>query len=113
MAEYAAAFEKQAALAAKLRSMGFAAADMGYLALAGHVIDIMFTMNGRELLHFLKLRTCTRAQWEIRSAAKQMLSQLRDRCDDIFWVYGPSCLVDGRCPEGRLSCGKPEFRQER
>ncbi len=113
LAEYEAAYVKQAALANRLREMGMNADDMGYLALAGHVIDIMFDMNGRELLHFLKLRTCTRAQWEIRGAAKQMLEQLRNECDDIFWVYGPSCLVDGRCPEGRLSCGKPEYRRER
>ena len=113
LAEYEQAFAEQARLANELRAMGMNEAEMGYLALAGHVIDIMIGMNGRELLHFLKLRTCTRAQWEIRSAAKQMLSQLRETCDDIFWVYGPSCLVDGRCPEGRLSCGKPEFRQER
>lgn len=113
LAEYEQAFDEQAKLANELRAMGMNEAEMGYLALAGHVIDIMIGMNGRELLHFLKLRTCTRAQWEIRSAAKQMLSQLREKCDDIFWVYGPSCLVDGRCPEGRLSCGKPEFRQER
>ena len=112
-AEYCAAFEKQAELARTLRNMGIAESELGYLALAGHVIDIMLEMNGRELLHFLKLRTCARAQWEIRGAARQMLEQLREECDDIFWVYGPSCLVDGRCPEGRLSCGKPEFRQER
>ena len=111
--EYINIFEMQAEMARKLHAMGMSDPQMGYLALAGHVVDIMFAMNGRELLHFLKLRTCTRAQWEIRSAAKQMLSQLREKCDDIFWVYGPSCLVDGRCPEGRLSCGKPEFRQER
>lgn len=111
--EYISVFEEQAVLANKLRSLGMTDAQMGYLALAGHVVDIMFTMNGRELLHFFKLRTCTRAQWEIRSAAKQMLGQLREKYDDIFWVFGPSCLVDGRCPEGRLSCGKPEFRQER
>lgn len=113
LAEYENAFAAQAELANKLRALGMKPEEMGYLALAGHVIDIMLGMNGRELLHFFKLRTCTRAQWEIRSAAKQMLSQLREKCDDIFWVYGPSCLVDGRCPEGRLSCGKPEFRQER
>ena len=113
LTKYEAAFAEQAALANRLREMGMKNEDMGYLALAGHVIDIMLDMNGRELLHFLKLRTCTRAQWEIRGAAKQMLKQLRDACDDIFWVYGPSCLVDGRCPEGRLSCGKPEYRQER
>lgn len=112
LAEYEAAFAGQAELANRLAAMGMRPEEMGYLALAGHVVDIMLEMNGRELLHFLKLRTCNRAQWEIRSAARQMLDQLRAECDDIFWVYGPSCLVEGRCPEGRLSCGKPEYRQE-
>lgn len=112
LADYEAAFAYQAELANRLAAMGMRPEEMGYLALAGHVVDIMLDMNGRELLHFLKLRTCNRAQWEIRSAARQMLDQLRAECDDIFWVYGPSCLVDGRCPEGRLSCGKPEYRQE-
>jgi thymidylate synthase (FAD) len=109
-AEYEAAFAAQAELAGSLLAAGLAPCDAGYLALAGHVMDIMFEMNGRELLHFLKLRTCNRAQWEIRAVAREMLEQLREKCDDIFWAYGPSCLVDGRCPEGRLSCGKPETR---
>ena len=34
---------------------------------------IVFTMNGEELVHFLRLRTCTRAQWEIRKMAIEML----------------------------------------
>lgn len=110
LAEYEAAFAGQADLAQELMEAGLAPCDAGYLALAGHVMDIMFEMNGRELLHFLKLRTCNRAQWEIRAVAREMLCQLRGECDDIFWVYGPSCLVDGKCPEGRLSCGKPETR---
>ena len=110
LAEYEAAFEKQADLAEEMLAAGLAPCDAGYLALAGHVMDIMFEMNGRELLHFLKLRTCNRAQWEIRAVAREMLEQLRNEFDDIFWAYGPSCLVDGICPEGRLSCGKPETR---
>ena len=110
LAEYEAAFENQAVLAKELLTAGLAPCDAGYLALAGHVMDIMFEMNGRELLHFLKLRTCNRAQWEIRAVAREMLEQLQNECDEIFWAYGPSCLVDGRCPEGRLSCGRPEMR---
>ena len=87
--------------------MGVPAHDMAYLALSGHVMDILIEMNARELLHFIKLRTCTRAQWEIRNVARAMLNQLKEYDEDIFWVFGPSCYVDGKCPEGRLSCGKP------
>ena len=92
----------------ELLSSGYPVEDLGYLALAGMQVDLLLGMDGRELLHFIKLRTCARAQWEIRAVAKQMLRQLNDACEDIFWVYGPSCKVDGRCPEGKLSCGKPQ-----
>lgn len=77
-----------------------------YFALAGNTVDLLFTMNARELLHFLRLRTCTRAQWEIRLSAREMLSLLRQEYPDLFRFYGPSCAVLGRCPEGRLSCGR-------
>ena len=81
-----------------------------YFALSGHVTDIRLSMNARELLHFLKLRTCTRAQWEIRNAAWQMLKLLQESYPALFDQYGPSCRVTGRCPEGRLTCGKPYFK---
>ena len=104
---YQAAFANQASLAEELISLGAPAHDMAYLALSGHVTDILIEMNARELLHFIKLRTCNRAQWEIRRVARDMLNALREYDEDIFWVFGPSCQVDGKCPEGRLSCGKP------
>lgn len=107
LARYEAAFAGQSALAEQLITLGSPAHDMAYLALSGHVTDIMLEMNARELLHFIKLRTCNRAQWEIRRVARLMLDLLKEYDEDIFWVFGPSCYVDGRCPEGRLSCGKP------
>ncbi len=106
-ARYEAAFAAQAALADEWMALGTPSHDMAYLALSGHVTDIMLAMNARELLHFIKLRTCNRAQWEIRRVAREMLDALQAYDEDIFWVFGPSCAVDGRCPEGRLSCGKP------
>ena len=63
-------------------------------------------MNARELLHFMKLRTCSRAQWEIRGVACKMLELLRESEPEIFNAYGPSCAL-GKCPEGKMSCGKP------
>lgn len=79
---------------------------LSYLYLSGRTIDIMTTMNARELLWFFKLRTCDRAQWEIRDIAKQMLSLVKQKCPTLFKQFGPSCLVEGYCPEGRLTCGK-------
>lgn len=77
-----------------------------YFALSGNVIDIMTTVNARELLLFIKLRTCNRAQWEVRNIAVQMLEGLREHFPELFDGYGPSCFVCGRCPEGDRTCGK-------
>ncbi len=69
-------------------------------------IDFVSTLNARELLHFCNLRTCTRAQWEIRYLATEMLKQLKKVDPKMFANFGPSCYTYGVCPEGRLCCGK-------
>ncbi|MEG1812764.1 MAG: FAD-dependent thymidylate synthase [Clostridia bacterium] len=101
------AFLENGQNAAALREAGLATEALSYLALSGNTVRVMLTMNARELLHFLKLRTCERAQWEIRALAQQMLRELRASYPELFDYFGPSCLVNGRCPEGRLSCGRP------
>ena len=67
---------------------------------------IFVTMNARELLHFFSERLCARAQWEIRAVAEMMLELARDACPAVFAGAGPKCIKHGRCPEGRLSCGR-------
>lgn len=79
-----------------------------YYALSGNVADIITTMNARELIHFIQLRSCNRAQWEIRNISIRMLRQLRDSFPELFNYYGPACYMDGRCSEGRLTCGKQD-----
>ena len=66
---------------------------------------LMLTMNVRELLHFFSLRCCSRAQWEIRALANEMLRICRDIAPVIFAQAGPRC-VRGHCPEGEKSCGR-------
>ena len=111
-AAYEAAFREQADFARDMVARGLRPEDAAYCALSGHTADLLFAMNARELLHFFKLRTCERAQWEIRAVARQMLRQLRACEGELFGAYGPSCLVTGHCPEGRLSCGHPRKRGE-
>lgn len=76
---------------------------------------IVATMNGRELLHFFEVRTCNRAQWEIRDLAKEMLKQAYEKAPILFKDAGPACLT-GPCPEGAMTCGlrdqvREEFKQ--
>ncbi len=68
---------------------------------------LVMTMSGRELFHFFKLRTCNRAQWEIRELAIKMLELLRKKWK-IFFKAGPSCYRLGYCPEGSKTCGNME-----
>ena len=72
---------------------------------------ITFTMNARELLHFFSLRCCSRAQWEIRAMAREMLRLCRQAAPVIFENAGPGC-VSGACPEGAKSCGQMEEMRE-
>lgn len=105
-AVYRHAFEDQHRTASEAKALGFSMEALSYFALSGHEIDLMLTMNAREIVHFMKLRTCRRAQWEIRGVAWRMLDALRESCPEIFGGIGPSCVY-GKCPEGRMSCGKP------
>ena len=77
-----------------------------YFALSGNLMDVMTTMNAREIKLFVQLRTCSRAQWEIRAVAVALLRRLRQSFPELFGRFGPSCFLTGRCPEGRFSCGK-------
>lgn len=77
-----------------------------YFALSGNLVDVMTTMNARELQWFIRLRSCSRAQWEIRDIAVELLRQLRPGFPELFGRFGPGCFSAGQCPEGRLSCGR-------
>ena len=84
-----------------------------YYAVAGNVMDVMTTLNARELALLLRLRTCNRAQWEIREIAVDMLRLLRSGFPALFDRFGPSCYLTGRCPEGRMTCGRSEEMKAR
>ncbi len=103
---YNACFEKTIKLYNELKNTDEDKNSLVYVLLAGNTIDITSAMNARELLLFFKLRTCSRAQWEIQNFANLMLAQCRKAAPALFSFYGPSCFVNGKCPEGRFSCGK-------
>lgn len=67
-------------------------------------------MNGRELIHFMNERMCTRAQWEIRDLAKQMrkcVAEYDDECKKFSEFLVPKCQAQKPhvfCTE-HSSCG--------
>ena len=52
-------------------------------------MDVMTTLNARELMLIIRLRTCTRAQWEIRHVAMGLLRLLREQ-------YGTRWVIPAR-----------------
>ncbi len=90
----------------KLEAIGIPAEDARYLLPNGCTTNITITMNARELLHFFSLRSCNRAQWEIREMSDQMLRICKEVSPIIFKSAGPPC-IRGPCPEGKKTCGHP------
>ncbi len=66
---------------------------------------MVVTMNVRSLYNFFRHRCCNRAQWEIREVAEQMYKLVYNVAPNLFANAGPAC-VSGKCPEGKMSCGK-------
>ena len=83
--------------------------DARYVTPQAVPTTLLMTMNARELLHFFSLRTCNRAQWEIRSLADEMLRICKRNEPALFENAGPG-YVTGRCPEKR-PCGRPRVKQ--
>lgn len=66
---------------------------------------IIITMNARTLLNFFSLRTCHRAQEEIRSMAIEILKICKKEAPALFSKAGPGCIT-GVCKEMKMSCGR-------
>lgn len=112
LALYQEAFNNNTQMLIQLLTEGLPLEAVQYFVLAGNQLDVLCSMNGRELQHFFALRTCRRAQWEIRAVAVSLLKQLRKKSPDVYALMGPSCYVTGKCPEGRLSCGNAQIVKE-
>ena len=97
----------------RLVEAGVPCEDARYVTPQAITTSLVMTMNARELLHFFSLRTCNRAQWEIRALATEMHRQCMKVAPALFRDAGPGCLR-GACPEGTKSCGKAlEIKKQR
>lgn len=106
MADLYRALNASEAFYTKAINKGVPAEDARYFTYQAGITELVVTMNIRELRHFLSLRCCRRAQWEIRELADEMLRQAREVLPEFFKDSGPGC-VRGTCPEGKKSCGEP------
>lgn len=89
----------------ELLEAGIPAEDARYIQPQSIQVKIVMSMNARELLHFFSLRSCFRAQWEVREVAKKMLDLVKEVAPDIFENAGAPCISEKVCNQGSLSCG--------
>lgn len=74
--------------------------DARYLFNNAFETKMIVSANARALLHFLELRTCNLAQWEIRWLAHLMRAELQRAAPEIFKFAGPTCMTQKICWEG-------------
>ena len=98
----AAGMEEKKALSAASKK---ANEDSRYVLSNACDTKLVLTMNVRSLYNFFSLRCCSRAQWEIRALALEMLRLVKAVSPVLFETAGPAC-VRGACSEGGMSCGK-------
>lgn len=87
--------------------------DVRFLLPQAAETKIVVTMNCRELIHFFKQRCCTRAQWEIRQLADEMLAIAKQQLPEVFSQAGAKCEELAYCPEGdKFTCGRYPVKEK-
>ncbi len=112
-AKFAALMDKIRGVYDELTALGVHQEDARYVLANATETKIVVTMNARSLLHFFELRCCSRAQWEIRRLAEAMLAEVRKVAPRLFAKAGPTCVTQGVCGEGDLSCGRIDTIKKR
>ena len=87
-------------------SSGIPAEDARFILPNATATNLMLTMNARSLHNFFRLRCCRRAQAEIRQLAQLMLTEVKKVAPGLFTKAGPSCIAEGICHEGKMTCGQ-------
>ncbi len=102
--EYEELFENNALMLEEFKKEGIRDEDLIYFYLGGNATNVLTTMNLRELIWFSKMRSCNKAQKGIRNISNQMVDEVSKVSSTIGSLLGPTCKVDGYCPEGKDSC---------
>lgn len=67
---------------------------------------LVFTMNLRTLINFVRHRKCNRAQEEIREVAILIEQTINEKFPILGKILGAPCEF-GSCPEGSMNCRNP------
>ena len=102
--EYKEVFNNNSKMMQTFKDVGIRDEDLIYFYLSGHACNISTTMNARNLMWISRMRCCNKAQWEIRDRINECVNDTIQVAPLIGSLLGPTCKVEGYCPEGKDSC---------
>ncbi len=74
-------------------------------------VNILWTVNGHTLFHFLRSRLCFRNVLEMRLFAEKIMMIALDWWPELFSLVGPPCIMDGKCNQGHMRCDGKGVKQ--
>lgn len=104
---YLEAVNKNLKVYEEFKQLGVEEKDLVYFNLSGTMINVSTNINGRELMLMSRLRCCNRAQWEVRELLNEMVKLVQNESAIYGEYLGAPCAIEGKCPEGKHSCGNP------
>ena len=102
---YQDAVKKNIEIKEKFEKLGVYEADLVYFYLGNQMLNVVTTMNARNIQWVCRLRCCNKAQWQIRFVAKDMAKHVSSVAPLIGKGLGATCVTDRYCGEGRECCG--------
>ncbi len=102
---YQEAVRKNIEIVEKFKSLGVNEGDLVYFYLSSQMLNVITTMNARNIQWVTRLRCCNKAQWQIRYIANDIRKQVSDVAPLIGKGLGATCMTDRYCGEGRECCG--------
>ena len=81
----------------ELVDLGIPKEDSRFVIPTGTKCRMMMSIDGRNLIHFIKERNCGHAQWEVRMVAFQMLRHLTKVAPNLSKYATKKCGVDCVC----------------
>ncbi len=102
---YEEAVKKNIEIVNKFKDLDVNEGDLIYFYLGNQMLNVITTMNARNIQWICKLRCCNKAQWQIRYIAKDIVKQVSEVAPLIGKHLGPTCITDRYCGEGKECCG--------
>lgn len=102
---YETAVKKNIEVKEKFKKLGVKEADLVYFYLGNQMLNVVTTMNARNIQWVCRMRCCNKAQWQIRFIAKDIAKQVSEVAPLIGKGLGSTCVTDRFCGEGRECCG--------